>query len=76
MELSRENLPASDILSLREFAEKKGRPDITNEAIQNRMKNDELDWVKIGWARFIVWNERAEALKFSKPRERTALENF
>lgn len=58
-----------EILSLEEFRDKRGMPDLSNQTLDNHLKRGTLDFTTIGRVRYILWNDKAKtfSLAYSRP---------
>ena len=70
-EIDKSTVLASDLLSVKEFVERLEQPGVTTESIRYHYglrpgDPDNLDVVKIGRDRFIVYNDRAKNFKIGQ----------
>jgi len=59
-----------ELLSLQEFKERIHQPDLSTPTLNYKMETDQLDYVKLGTFRYIVFNEKAQAMRVLNRRPR------
>ena len=63
MKFDKPKVAEFEILSMKEFKEKKKDPTLPTPTIHYAIDRDQLDYVQIGTQKFIIWNEKAICYK-------------
>lgn len=60
-----------ELLSLQDFKDRIGRPDMLTPTLSYKLEHtDELDWVRLGTFRYIIYNKKAESMTVAVRRPR------